>query len=157
VIFYHTCAQQQQGDARQARVRRCPTEPSLNTSLKHTAIKLNTIKTFQNTHTAHVKLTFRSYGITITHFTCTAGVILQRALQASCESCPLSSINIGIGVGQANAQARNHHIGDCATAGHRSVAGSWKLGCCYGNRLIAGEHGDSGTARKQRARERGLL
>jgi len=40
-------------------------------------MKPNTIiKTFENTRTAHAKLTFRPYGITTKQFTHTAGVIL---------------------------------------------------------------------------------
>jgi len=67
----------------------------------------------------------------------------------------MSSINIGMGVGQANEQARNHHIGDCDTASQSASARSLEAG----NWVVATATSSSRTkmaidsreARKQRA------
>jgi hypothetical protein len=69
----------------------------------------------------------------------------------------MSSINIGMGVGQANEQARNHHIGDCDTASQsasaRSLeAGNWVVATATSSSRTKMEI-DGREARKQRATE----
>jgi hypothetical protein len=127
----------------QAPARRCPNKLSL-TKHKGTAqlYAIQTKKVAEH-HTRNLRSDLQGSSNTRTHNTRTTTTVIlsahhKPAASPACRSAPrrLQSIQ-GTGVEQARELSQQW-----LRYSQRSVAGSWKLGCCYGNQIVTDKDGD---------------